>query len=692
MKDKKQILILIAFIGVIIIHHVFGYVGHYGFDDLHYAELANDFNNGIIDSSDHFTFRTSIIFLTSISYLIFGISDFASSLPSILISIAILFLIYNLLKDKGNLTLIVGLALTALSNEFLFYSDKLMPDIYVALSFFYTLYLIHQYRYGDKKRNIVLISVLLNITLLFGFMSKGTIVLILPLLIYLVIVDFLQKKHIKFWIYSLVSGVLIISIYFLIIGLLTGDFFQRFEAMKNNSYLNLCSYDKQYIGILIKRILYEFYEMIVNQGMAIGFIFVIAFLIKKKSLEIFKMKDSNSFWIASSLILLLSSNFMSISFTSYSPMCIDPRHYLFLIPIVSISAPLIIKDLILSKSLIFSIIAVFFPVTIISFFLAGNSFWLLYLPLFLLVLIYLFIKNNRINQNVFVLAIVTVLLLKPIDMITYAIKVDYNEQKKTFIQYMSDADRNSVIITNRAQKRLGDYYNNFNDNVTILRYSEVNGDSTDKRDKIMFMNYYTRYLSGLNNNDLPYYAKNISLKNKLLYENKDLDIQVYKMNDFSIPEQTSKLLLQSINNFENSINNWNQDEKEFTNKVHYEGSTSSRLNEFSPTFVYSVDSLEMDNVNQLIIKCKVHCNFQDYTNAKLVISIEDKIETYIWNAIEINEYIEAYSNWWPVNHEIYVNKNELKENSIIKIYVYNGDKKEGYIDNFQVELLGNYNK
>ena len=90
MITKKQILIFMLFVGVLILYHVFGYIGHYGYDDMQYAKLANDFKNGIIDYSDHFSFRTTLLVLTSLSYSIFGVSDFASSLPAILISILIL--------------------------------------------------------------------------------------------------------------------------------------------------------------------------------------------------------------------------------------------------------------------------------------------------------------------------------------------------------------------------------------------------------------------------------------------------------------------------------------------------------------------------------------------------------------------------------------------------------------------------
>ena len=96
--------------------------------------------------------------------------------------------------------------------------------------------------------------------LLFGFLSKGTIVLIIPVLVYYIILDVVFKRDLKFWRYFLISGSVILVFYFFIIWLLTGDFIKRFEAIINNSYVNLCSYDKQPFGILLERISFGFFE------------------------------------------------------------------------------------------------------------------------------------------------------------------------------------------------------------------------------------------------------------------------------------------------------------------------------------------------------------------------------------------------------------------------------------------------
>lgn len=687
MKNRGQILILAAFVGFIIVYHFFGYTGHFGYDDLHYARLANDFKNGIVDYNDHFTYRTPVIVFTSISYLLFGVSDFASSLPALIISVLVLLMVFTLLKERGNRTLIIGLALTTLSGWFLFYSDKLMPDMYVAFSVLCALYVIHQYRYANQKNRIFLFALLLNLALLFGFMSKGTIILILPLLIYYFIIDIVRKKHIRFWFHTAITGALLFLAYFFIIWLLTGDFFKRLEAVSTNAYLNLCSYDQQPVGILLKRIVYGFFEMIIYQGMATGFVFVIAYAVGKKSFRIFKMDDSFSFWTISSVILLLSSNFMSVSLKSYSPMCLDPRHYLYLIPVVSISASIIINEFIEEKNSKVPIVVLAGVIAIISVFLQGKSDYQLYIPLFILVFIFLVIQKTRLYENLFVIALLAILLIQPISAMNYAQKVQYRKQMKIFNEQILNRGDSIVVITNEVQKRLGDYYSGFTFN-NILSYNEFIYDSLDHHKKILFKNWYTRYLSGMSDNDLPTYAKNISGKNKLLFQDSALLISVYEMTDFSIPEQTGKVLLDVVNDFESKSGYWPQNSEVLTNQIKYEGNYANEFNEFSSAFEYGVDSLDLYNIDQLFIRCNAMCNFPDKPDSRLVITIQNEDGAYIWDGLDIGKYIKAYGNWWPVKHEINVRTIDLKEHSVVKVYLWNVDKQKSYVDNFQIEIIG----
>lgn len=688
-SQTYAILVLLFFIVILVLHHAFGYVGHFGYDDIHYAELSHNLLRGDVDFEDHATYRFPVILLTALFYRLFGISDLTSSLPALIVTIAILVIVFGILRKEGISVLITGLGLTTLSNWFLFYSDKLMPDIYVALSVVAAIAVIYHYKYRSHKQHPFIHALLLAFSLLFGFMSKGTIVLILPLLIYLFVFDMITNRDRKFWLYTIILGASLLVIYFGVIWWLTGDFFKRFEAITNNSYLNPCSYSEQPFRILLRRISFGFFQSLIRDSMAIGFVLILSILFRKGRPGYFKMNDSFSFFLVSSIILLLSSNFMTISVTSYSPMCLDPRHYLFLLPVVSIPASKIISQYLGSKAFRYQILAGLVLLFTVSLFLNSDLSWNLYLPVAGLLMLYAFIPRRVIFQHLFLVLFITVLLIKPFELISYARHVKYGKQKEIFKEYVMEQTPDCLVITNDVQKRLGYYYNAFNqeDGLEIVNYQDFTFDSTDIRKKILFLNWYTRFLSFTDKKDLPYFARNISPQNTLIYENEDLNIAIYEMSDFSIPEIEGKLLLTAFNDFESMPVHWTQNPENLTSEVSYSASHSNRVTRYSSTLTYPLDSLHLEDTGKLLVKADLLCYFEDITDAKLVVSIEDNKGAYIWEAKGVNRFIKAYSHWWPVSFEVEIINGQLKPDSELKVYLLNNERNPGYIDDFQVKLI-----
>ncbi len=680
--------ILMIYIIIIWLSHFFGYTGHFGFDDLHYAELASELLNGSINFDDHYGHRIPVILGTSLFYLVFGISDFSSSMPALLISITILIIVFNILRYQGPAVTIIGLSICTFSNWFLFYSDKLMPDIYVALSVISALAIINRYKYKSDKSRTALYAFLLAFSLLFGFMAKGSIVLIIPLLIYLIITDIILKRDLKFWAYSAISGIGLLALYFFIIWIFTGDLMKRFDAIAHNSYLNLCSYDQQSLRILLKRILLGFFELTIFQSLATGFIFVFAHLFQRRSLRYFRLNDSFSFFLVSAVILFLSSSFMTISPTAYAPMCLDPRHYLFLVPVVAIPASKIISDFFIFKKAAIQIIIALFCITLISYFLQGSSFWKLYLPLLALFIVYYFMSIKKQYQLLFIILFAALLLLIPIEMITYAQQVKYLKQRKLVTEQVLEKNQDHIIVTNEVQKRLLNYYSGFDENIShrILNYKEFEADTTIGGTKLLLLNAHTRYLSGMSNKDLPYYALHISPKNELIIEERELNIALYKLTEFTVPEHSLSLLLATMNDFENAVPFWKQNEQDLSTDIKYEGVKSNRVTRYSSTFEYPLDSLQGEDSQGLFIQCSLFLYAEDKTNTKIIVSLENNEVSYFWRALEVNKYIKSYSHWWPVSFNVTIPQKDFKSESSLKVYVWNTDKEPVYIDSFGLRI------
>jgi hypothetical protein len=681
--------ILLAYIIIVILYHLYGYIGHFGYDDIHYAELASKLLDGSIDFEDHYAYRLPVILFTAICYALFGISDFSSSLPALLITIAILLIVFNILREKGLLEVIIGLTLTTFSNWFLFYSDKLMPDIYVALAILAAIAIIHHYKYKSAKNHTALYAVLLDFSLLFGFLAKGTIVLAIPLLLYLVIIDLIYKRDLKFWLFSLLGGMALLALYLIVIWIFTGDLFKRFDAIASNSYLNLCSYDQQSLRILLKRIFLGFFELSIYQGLATGFIFVIAILFQKKAKSYFRVDDSFSFFLISAIILFLSSSFMTISPSSYAPMCLDPRHYLFLVPVAAIPASAIIADFVEHKKAAIQIILALFCVTILSFFLRGDTGWKLYLPLTTLFLIYFFIQKKRSYQRLFLVLFSAILLLLPLHMVSYAQKVKYRKQKEILVQQLIENSRDCVIITNDVQKRLLHYYSAFNKNEShsFKNFNDFDADTAIGGRKLLLLNWYTEYLSGLEMNDLPYYAQNISAANTAIFESQDPAISIYELKELTPSALRETALLSTFNDFERVVPFWSWKEKDISNKIIFEGSASNRISRFSSTFEYPLDSLISPQAIRLKIQTSLYCYAEDKTTTKIIVSLENSEGVYFWKALEINKYLKAYSNWWPVTFDVSIEKDDFRKGSSLKVYVLEDDRPFVYIDNFSIQIL-----
>jgi hypothetical protein len=157
------------------------------------------------------------------------------------------------------------------------------------------------------------------------------------------------------------------------------------------------------------------------------------------------------------------------------------------------------------------------------------------------------------------------------------------------------------------------------------------------------------------------------------------------MNDFSVPEITEMTLLNTLNDFEKLIPNWNQ--AEISTEIRYAGEKSNKVAEYSATFKYPVDSLNITDSNSLLFRCNLYCYFEDETDSRIVVSIADDSGVYVWKALAINKYIKAYSNWWPVEFEVSIDNKELRKDSQLTIYLWNINSDNAYIDNFEIKIL-----
>jgi len=689
--SKKQVayLILFAHFLIVLLYHSIGYLGHFGYDDLTYAKLAHGLNQGITDYSDHFSFRFPLIWLTALSYQIFGVNDLASAIPSFLITGGILGIIFKILFPYGNRTLAIGLSLACFSQWMIFYSDKIMPDLYVALSVLASLYFIYKEKFILTDNKSIINGSLLSCSFLFGFATKGTIVLFVPVLVVLFLVDIFNKRQIKFWWSAAVSMVFFMAIYFTYIWHLTGEPMMRFSVIMDNSYLNFCSYDQQSVTILMKRIGYQFFELIFNNNMMTGYLFLLGYLCRKNIGKVLKMETPFSFFYSAALLLLLSANFMTISFSAYVPMCLDVRHYLFIPPVAAIPAALIVDKFITNKNGAFGIVGIAFILVILSYGKPELIFWTQYFPLFGLLLLWIFIKKEK-NDKLFVGLLLFTLLLPAIRAVKYARSIDFRTQREVLKKEIFDRYDAAYIITNPAQANLGNYYNAFGTygDYTFLSYDQYGFDTLQDRKQLLLLNWYPRFLSNIDYESLPYYVRNVDPENRLLYDYKNLGIYIYELNKVVVPSIFGTVLLRSQLDFEGlTPAYWREDLNRRITTIKYNGNYAHHSGEYSATFKAELQKFKNENSTQFSIRAQVFTYWTQATKAQLVISIEDeKGKNYFWKGKEIQPSIQAYSNWWPVEFKVEVSLKDIPPDAILKIFIWNKEKSEVYVDDFLIEI------
>lgn len=333
--QQQKKLILAGFVAALFIHLVFVFTNFYNNDDINYARYAAGVvNHGFSFSPavDHYQLRWTAIYTTAFFFKLLGINSFASTLCSF-ISIALCgVLLKKIMQDYKPIVYLLSLLLFFFAHSILFYMHRLLPDPAQCLA---VLWMYASYRsYYQQEQKPLRYGLQFSFALLLAVITKETIIIALPLFVLFFLRDVFQKKHFSFWKFAVVSAITLITLYLLYFKITTGAFFYRYTILQQHSYFTECSFDQLPFRYTLQRIGYQLWQaMLFNGDMLIMLPAIAAFIYRKKI--------SSSAGIASIdawafLILLCAADLMSISFSTYMPLCHDPRHFLFLFPFAAI--------------------------------------------------------------------------------------------------------------------------------------------------------------------------------------------------------------------------------------------------------------------------------------------------------------------------------------------------------------------
>lgn len=682
------ILFFIAAIALLVAYHALAYIGHYGYDDMEYARLAVEWIRGNFEPQHHFSYRSTVLFFTALSYTLFGINDMASALPAMCVTAVILWLVYRYLRPWGVVAVAGGLGLTLLSNWFIFYSDKLMPDVYVALSVLAAVLIAARARFSPTAVSPWRYSLLLVLALFFGFLSKGTIMLALPLFAVLCIADLVRKHRQSFWLWSMGWGAVVAGCYLLGSYIVAGSPWARFDALYANSYLSLCSYDQQPVAMLIERITSGFFQKMASDGMLTAYLLILPVLCSPDFKKVWRMSTPLHFFVAVAFVLLLSANFMSISLTSYSPMCPDPRHYLFLVPVAGIAGGLTLERFIAGGRWHFSLAVVGSAAAVGSVWLGWDKGLTYYLPLAALFVLWWLLPKRPGLRPWWLAALWLVLAVIPYDMVRYAQQVQYRSQRDAYQKVIIQNSPDWYVVSDPISTRLGAYYGGFESDLdyTLLEYGSFDWDTLDNRKKVWYDNRYHQSILSLQVQDLPLYARSAKLREEPIFEDAPAGVRFVELDASSLVSKGERLWLHSLHDFEGDTpQGWEEATEHRTQSDVVEGSAST-VRGFSATFRTSLDSLWVQEKGAVEVWAQVRTLMPRSMQTLLVIAVEVEGAAVIWESASVDRFTKAYGHWWPAALEVALEKDRIPPGARLVVYVWNQGDEDMFIDDFEVKI------
>lgn len=452
---------------LLIIHHLWGYYGHYGFDDIvGYGYYAKQWADGqaFFLNEDFFSYRWGFIAPTSIFYALFGVNDYVSALLPTIIYLSTALLVTRVMRLERRGVAAFAALLYGLDNWTLYYSDKLMADTSVALATLLAFSAIARERFEASQSGQN--ALLLTASVFWGYLSKQSILLLSPVFVLLMLIDVIKGRHRRFWGYTVVGCTSVGVAYLAWIYILTDNPFERFVAVNQGVVDNLgagrsfafCNYSIQEKTALYYRIFAEMGLKFLDSGMALSLLLALPTLLAQKWNTLWQTQNFTAYWAFVWLLCLLSSNFMTTSYEAYLPICPDIRHFLMLIPLAAVvAAPSVVNFAKNKKRGKYFLLSFGLGAVLAVCFTQGNMRWL-YVGIEGLIIWRMLLPNKAASHWLFLLGLLGVLIIPVVSSMRTTIKESaYLEQRALIYKHFKYNQEPKMVITNQVGKNIGWY-------------------------------------------------------------------------------------------------------------------------------------------------------------------------------------------------------------------------------------------
>ncbi|MBC6992820.1 glycosyltransferase family 39 protein [Neolewinella lacunae] len=498
---------------IVVAYHWFGYYGHYGYDDMEYARIAAETAWGAMPwDNNHYNFRWTVTLPTALFYALFGVNDSSSAIFPMAMLLVLCGLLWATLRRYwGGAAVLLGLAFLLGNQWLLFYSDKLMPDLYVVVGGVAAALVYYRQRTRTTAGGERWAALWFSLSLFFGFLAKLSLVFFVPAFLLVLGGDLLQRRLLRFWGWVLGFTVLLGASYGLLFWVQTGDPIFRYHAIVANGYfLPDCSYDQLPLAMTLRRISYQLPELFLRHYFLTTLLAVPIAVGQLWGSGRAKVHPSSPFFARFFLVLLLAANFLSVSPRAYAPLCLDPRHYLFLVPFAALVAAPTWYDLLRSGKGA-GWLAVWTTLLAVVAYGLGIACW----PYALLAMVAtgraVLPRRELPRWATLSLAAVTVVALAwaPWRAAAYARTVPYPAQRALYYDFLAQQAPGTLVLTDHVQANYGEYYGGFKaeNGPIFLRFGQEKETPETGGQTFLLLNWHTQMQSSLRWDDLPAYAR-----------------------------------------------------------------------------------------------------------------------------------------------------------------------------------------
>ncbi|HXA02914.1 MAG TPA: glycosyltransferase family 39 protein [Cytophagaceae bacterium] len=516
--------------------------GFFFYDDMMYMQYAYDVAHGNYHVTDQLHSNRFGVFLPiAILYYFFGVNDFSTlawPFISVLFTIVILFFVFRKEDPEAG---VFAILLTGLDFYTLFFSNKLYPDDIVTPFSLAGIAFLYKYR-SSEKLIYPFIFVFFSIT---GFLVKATIIYAFAFFLLVLCIDLFKKRNLKFWMVSVISGLIICIFFFVLYKVNTGNYFFYLDSIETGLNQTPWSYYGKPLSVVIQRITIEPLAMIAASGFLIPVIISLPLSYRGRWKELFDFDQRGSFWFVCGMLMLFMFWFSSISLKYYSPIPAYPRMLLLCIPVFSVAAAFNLKRCIRERNynLIFG--ALFILTALFSYFFIDKKISLIYFALgsFFIVFYFGWKYSTPLRFLFFFFPLLCILLIHPVVSILNPRSKTFHGEREIISRNLSSSiNEKALVITDYRLSQSYVYYNKFVplNNYQYVGYPRVRGgEFNDFRGKIYVLvshdpeEYVTLYSNNIKIPDFIFSApktwKLIDCENKVcLYEVPDIsDVTKY---------------------------------------------------------------------------------------------------------------------------------------------------------------------